>query len=93
MADSVAVVRVPQVGNVVTVGLQGPPGPSNDGRIGTTLGLSSMADGNVMLDFDTPWGVDGAGVPYWDNAGAAPGEEYILLVEPGGALVLTRPGG
>lgn len=76
----------------VPFALKGDVGPSNDIRIGTTLGLSSFVGGSVALDFDTPWGVDSTGAPYWDTQGAAPGEEYILLVEPDGALVLTRPG-
>lgn len=54
--------------------------------IGTTLGTSSIVDGNVVLAFDTKFGVDPEGQPYYNEAGPTPGEEAILRLHTGFAV-------
>lgn len=58
---------------------------------GTTLGVPSVSDLLIHLDYTTPWGVagdDDDGTPYYDPGNVSPGEEAILLPD----LTLLRVG-
>lgn len=46
---------------------------------GTTLGVPTVSDGLVHLDFTTPWGITSEGVPYYDPGAVTAGEEAILM--------------
>lgn len=48
-------------------------------------------DNNVVVDYFTPWGIDGTGTPYFDSDGAASGERaYLSIDQTTGDFVLTK---
>jgi hypothetical protein len=60
---------------------------------GTTLGVATLdAAGYVQLDVSTVWGIDAAGDPYFDAAGAALGQEAALIIMDDGSLAITGIG-
>lgn len=62
---------------------------------GVTIGMATVGDGgSVSVAFSSPWGIDGDGNPYYDEAGAAPGEDAILTVDATtGNFALAKPDG
>lgn len=61
---------------------------------GTNLGGSSLdAEGNVVLNYSTVYGIDATGTAYYDPAGAAAGEEAVLVVNTDGTLSIVKVGG
>jgi hypothetical protein len=60
----------------------------------TEPGVSTSVEGGVpVVSFETPWGVNGEGVPYYDLEGAAPGEGRLLVATADGNLTLVQPTG
>lgn len=78
---------------VQVVPVQGPPG-----RVGPDSGTGSLSapvavgDG-LVVTVTSNWGVDPAGFPYYDPAGAADADAAIASLDATGALILTKPGG
>lgn len=58
-----------------------------------TLGQSSESGGVVTVTYASNWGIDSAGDPYYDSAGAAAGEEAALIVGTDGSFNLVTFGG
>ena len=57
---------------------------------GTTIGTVALdVGGNPVLTVDSIWGIDGDDQPYYDPAGAAPGEDAVLRLADDGSLNLT----
>lgn len=59
--------------------------------VGTTLGDTSYDGAAVTLDFDTNWGIDGLGNPYYDPDGVAGSEAAVLVVNPDGSIAVKKP--
>ncbi len=56
-----------------------PPGTFvESAEAGTTIGSGAVVVGAPVVTYVTKWGI-AAGVPYYDEDGAAPGEEAILV--------------
>lgn len=53
-------------------------------------GIFDSAD-PVGITYETNWGIDGDGNPYYDEDGAAPGEDAILFIDNSGAFALAQP--
>lgn len=59
----------------------------------TSIGLSYQdEDGNPVVHARTRWGINGLGEPYFDAAGAAPGEEARLTTDADGVLTVVGIG-
>jgi hypothetical protein len=58
-------------------------------RNGTSIGAGSIVSDDIVLDIDTPWGIDPSTGPYFDSDGAASGEEAILTIDGSGAMLLV----
>lgn len=47
-----------------------------------TMTVDDSDPDHVTVTVETVWGIDGSGDPYYDDAGAAPGEEAALYWNP-----------
>lgn len=57
---------------------------------GGTVTIDDTDPDEVTVTVETVWGIDGSGDPYYDDAGAAPGEEAALYWNPAtGVYVLV----
>lgn len=74
-------------GQAIRRGPMGPAGPPGAGDILASVGL----DGGVLtLSVQSKWGLTDDDVPYYDEAGAAPGEDAMVTLTDDGHLVLVR---
>ena len=60
---------------------------------GSTIGITKSLNGEVILEFSSVWGINSSGVPYYDPAGATPGESAIFSIQGDGSFVITKPTG
>lgn len=50
-----------------------------------TVGATSLgADGDLVIDVTTPWGIDPVSGPYWDPGGVTAGQEALFRIESDG---------
>lgn len=73
-------------------GVQGVKGDRGiDVRIESGYFSAPVIENNILsVSLTSNWGIDSTGEPYYDSAGAAPGEAAMLTVEPDGTLTLVR---
>jgi hypothetical protein len=61
--------------------------------VGTTLGVATLdGAGDAQVTVSTVWGIDSAGDPYFDAAGAAVGQEAALIITDDGSLAVAGIG-
>lgn len=59
-------------------------------RNGTTLGDTSLVEGELVIDVTTYWGIDSEGDVYYDDTGVTAGEEAIMTIDPAGGIGFVR---
>jgi collagen type I/II/III/V/XI/XXIV/XXVII alpha len=83
-------------------GATGPAGPAGTGggssgdplALGTTIGTTTVEPGDlVTVAYTSPWGITPAGIPYYDPAGATPGEDATFTFGPDGIPAVSQPPG
>lgn len=68
--------------------------PGGGGGTGYGDDVTVNLDGTIAINLNSRWGINAAGEPYFDTAGAAPGEDALPQVDPTtGATYLIQPEG